>query len=196
MRTDKSVLALANLWYPTRRLLCAVLLAVCLLTFWQPSALAGRNDDRYDGNIFALYAGNGSIVPPRVDFPTSLKQQRPIVLFFYVDDSSDCKEYSSVISQLQAPYGRVANFVPIAADSIPVKGSYDKNEVGQYFKGSVPQTVLFDQAGDIRFDKTGAISYEAVDDVMREIFNLYPRSESEELRLRPVNEVNTELVAE
>jgi hypothetical protein len=27
-------------------------------------AYAGLNDDHYDGNIFALYAGNGSIVPP------------------------------------------------------------------------------------------------------------------------------------
>ncbi len=193
MRTDKSALARSP-WHPIRRVVCAVLLALSLLTLWPTSALAGRNDDRYDGNIFALYAGNGSIVPPRVDFPTSLKQQRPIILFFYVDDSSDCKEYSSVISQLQAPYGRVTNFVPIAADSIPVKDSYDKTEAGRYFKGSVPQTVIFDDSGEVRFDKTGAITYEEIDDVMREIFNLYPRSESEELRRRPVNEVNTELV--
>jgi len=195
MRTDTSAL-LRSHWHYTRRALCAVLLVLSLLTLWQPSALAARNDDRYDGNIFALYAGNGSIVPPRVDLPTSLKQQRPIVLFFYVDDSSDCKEYSSVISQLQAPYGRVANFVPIAADSIPVKDSYATTEAGYYFKGAVPQTVLFDETGNVRFDKTGEIAYEAIDDVMREIFNLYPRAESEELRLRPVNELNTELVPE
>ncbi|MEL7501824.1 MAG: thylakoid membrane photosystem I accumulation factor [Cyanobacteria bacterium J06554_6] len=184
----------AQLGHIARRAICAVLLIVALFGLWQPSALASRDDDRYDGNIFALYAGNGSIVPPRVDFPTSLKQQRPIILFFYVDDSSDCKEYSSVISQLQAPYGRVANFVPIAADSIPVKASYAKNEPGYYFEGAVPQTLVFDQSGELRFNKTGAITYEEIDDVMREIFNLYPRTESEELKRRPVNEVNTELV--
>ena len=60
----------------------------------------------------------------------------------------------------------------------------------------MPQTVLFDEAGEVRLDKTGEIAYEEVDDVMREIFNLYPRSESEELRRRPVNELNTELVPE
>ncbi|MEL6136215.1 MAG: thylakoid membrane photosystem I accumulation factor [Cyanobacteria bacterium J06628_6] len=184
----------AQLGHIARRAICAVLLIVALFGLWQPSALASRDDDRYDGNIFALYAGNGSIVPPRVDFPTSLKQQRPIILFFYVDDSSDCKEYSSVISQLQAPYGRVANFVPIAADSIPVQASYAKHETGYYFEGAVPQTLVFDQSGELRFNKTGAITYEEIDDVMREIFNLYPRTESEELKRRPVNEVNTELV--
>lgn len=174
-----------------------VLVLAVLGLVWQPQgAIAGLNDDNYDGNIFALYAGNGSIVPPRVGLAQSLKSQRPIILFFYVDDSSDSKRYSSVISQLQAPYGRAANFVPIMADSIPVKETYEPSEPGYYFKGSVPQTLVIDQTGKVRFDKTGAVKYEAVDDVMREVFDLLPRTESVELRRRPINEVNTELVPE
>ena len=157
-------------------------------------AWAGLTDDHYDGNIFALYAGNGSIVPPRVTLAQSLRQEKPALLVFYVDDSSDCKQFSSVISQLQAPYGRAANFIPIMADSIPVKGRYEPTEPGYYFTGSVPQTLVLDQSGTVRLDEAGAVSYEAIDDVMREVFDLLPRSESAELRRRPVNEVNSELV--
>ncbi|PSN12948.1 thioredoxin family protein [filamentous cyanobacterium CCT1] len=162
----------------------------------QPAALAGLTDDNYDGNIFALYAGNGSLVPPRVSLEQSLRSGKPAIVVIYVDDSSDCKKFASVISQLQAPYGRVANFIPIMADSIPVKASYEPSEPGYYFHDAVPQTLIFNAQGELVFDETGTVSYEAIDDVMREVFDLLPRSESEELRRRPINEVNTELVPE
>lgn len=175
---------------------CAIATLLLPIFCFSNQALASLTDDRYDGNIFALYAGNGAIVPPRVSLAQSLKQEKPTLLFFYVDDSSDCKEYSFVISQLQAPYGRVANFVPVMADSIPLKESFAPNEPGYYFKGSVPQTLLLDGSGQVRFDRTGALKYEVVDDVFREVFNLLPREESQELRRRPVNELNVELVPE
>ena len=169
--------------------------ALALPSFcWPGVALASLTDDNYDGNIFALYAGNGAIVPPRVNLAQSLKQEKPTLLFFYVDDSRDCKEYSFVISQLQAPYGRVANFVPVMADAIPPKDAFEPSEPGYYFKGSVPQTLVLDGSGQVRFDQTGAVSYESVDDVFREVFDLLPREESVELRRRPVNDLNVELV--
>lgn len=160
----------------------------------QPSAQAGLNDDNYDGNIFALYAGNGSLVPPKVSLEQSLKYNKPAIVVIYVDDSSDCKIFSSTISQLQAPYGRVANFIPVMADAIPVKAEYSPNEPGYYFKSAVPQTLVFDAEGKLRFNEIGNVSYEAIDDVLRDIFDLLPRTESVELRRRPVNEVNVELV--
>lgn len=161
------------------------------------TALASLNDDRYDGNIFALYAGNGAIVPPRATLAQSLKKEKPALLFFYVDDSSDCKEYSFVISQLQAPYGRAVNFVPIAADAVPLKeqSAFEPDQPGYYFnKNSVPQTLIIDGSGNVRFDRIGAVSYEDLDDVFREVFDLLPRQESETLRRRVVNELNVELV--
>ncbi|MBD2425491.1 thylakoid membrane photosystem I accumulation factor [Phormidium sp. FACHB-1136] len=160
----------------------------------QPSAQAGLMDDNYDGNIFALYAGNGSLVPPKVTLEQSLKYNKPAIAVIYVDDSSDCKLFSSTISQLQAPYGRVANFIPVMADAIPVKAEYSPNEPGYYFKNAVPQTLVFDAEGNLRFNEIGNVSYEAIDDVLREVFDLLPRTESVELRRRPVNEVNVELV--
>ncbi|NEP62735.1 MAG: thioredoxin family protein [Symploca sp. SIO2G7] len=172
-----------------------VMAALIVLNVCFPDrALASLDDDRYDGNIFALYAGNGAIVPPKVSLAQSLKQKKPTLLFFYVDDSRDCKESSFVISQLQAPYGRVANFVPVMADAIPLKEAFGANEPGYYFQGSVPQTLLLDEEGKVQFNQTGALKYETVDDVFRKIFDLLPREESQELLRRPVNELNVELV--
>ena len=46
------------------------------------SASAVLEDDRYDGDIFALYAGNGAIVPPRSTLQNSLKAGKPTVVVF------------------------------------------------------------------------------------------------------------------
>ncbi|MEM9087494.1 MAG: thylakoid membrane photosystem I accumulation factor [Cyanobacteria bacterium P01_F01_bin.53] len=186
---------LANFFRGLCLTLVGVLTTVGLTVgLWSAPALAELNNDNYDGNIFALYAGNGSIVPPRFDLAQSFKQDKPTLLFFYVDDSRDSKRFSSVISQLQAPYGREANFVPVAADSIPVQDSYEKNEAGYYFKGVVPHTVVFDGANNVVLNEVGQVPYEKIDDKLREVFDLLPRTESVELRRRSFNDVNTELV--
>lgn len=179
-----------------RRWLMIGLAIACCWLLNAPNAWAGLEDDKYDGNIFALYAGNGSLVPPKVSLAQSLQYNKPALLVFYVDDSTDCKRYASVVSQLQAPYGRAANFVPVMADSISPQTDLDATEPGYYFEGVVPQTVVFDAAGNVRLNETGFVNYEQIDDVMREVFDLLPRQESVELRRRPVNEVNSELVEE
>jgi hypothetical protein len=180
------------------RVVCGLLSLVaflsCLLLIGTPSALAGLNDDKFDGNIFALYAGNGSLVPPRVTLTESLRRERPSLLVFYLDDSRDCKQYAAVVSQLQAPYGRAANFLPINIDSLPLKSKYAPTEPGYYYQGLVPQTVLLDQKGKVVLNVTGQVPYEQVDDAFREVFDLLPRSESVELKRRAFNEFNTELV--
>ena len=175
-----------------RCLLILITLGSCILIS-MPSALAGLNDDRFDGNIFALYGGNGSIVPPRVNLADSLKAHKPALLVFFVDDSSDCKQYASTISQLQAPYGRVTNFIPVNIDSLPVNSTHTPTEPSYYYKGLVPQTVLIDQQGEVVFNEIGQVGYEKIDDVFREVFDLLPRSESTELKRRMLNEINIEI---
>lgn len=179
----------------SRCLLSFVVLLGCFLFLWTPQALAGLNDDKFDGNVFVLYGGNGSLVPARVTLAESLKRNKPALLVFYVDDSSDCKKYATVVSQLQAPYGREANFIPVDIDSLPLKSSYEPTEAGYYYKGLVPQTVLIDQKGKVVLNEIGQLAYERVDDAFREVFNLLPRTESIELRRRMVNEINTELTS-
>lgn len=181
-------------WQPYFALLLAIL--VCWLSIGSPTALAGLNDDRYEGDIFALYAGNGSLVPPRVTLKEALQRHRPILLIFYIDDSRDCKQFSPVISQLQGFYGKLADFIPLRVDALPTQASDDPMEPSHYYQGYVPQTVLLDAQGKVVLTQSGILSFEEIDDAFRQVFDLLPRSQSVELKRRPVNEINTELVRE
>lgn len=167
---------------------CAALMLIAPDNAW-----ASLQDDRFDGNIFALYAGNGSLVPPRVKLSMSIQQKKPALLLYYLDDSSDCKRFVTTYSQLQAGYGRAADFIPISADTVtPHSGS--PGDESYYYGGQVPQLVVIDQAGKVALDEVGQVAYETIDDRLREIFDLLPRDQSEPLRRRYVNEVNTEIM--
>ncbi|WP_017718325.1 thylakoid membrane photosystem I accumulation factor [Kamptonema formosum] len=170
-----------------------VVAAICLLLVLAQPAQAGINDDKFDGNIFVLYAGNGSLVPPKVTLAESLKQSKPAIVTFYLDDSSDCKQFASLVSRLQAFYGRAANIIPVNVDAIAPKSSYDRTEPGYYYEGAVPQTAIIDQSGNVVFNAKGQVPYEEIDDVLRKVFDLLPRSESVELKRRSFNEFNSEL---
>ncbi|MGB3532194.1 MAG: thylakoid membrane photosystem I accumulation factor [Microcoleaceae cyanobacterium] len=164
-----------------------------LMVIAQP-VWAGINDDRFDGNIFALYAGNGSLVPARVTLAESMARSRPALLVFFLDDSKDCKQFVDTISQLQRYYGSEADFIPVNVDTLPTTAVNNPDEVGYYYKGYVPQTVLLDQSGKVVLNEVGQVSYEAIDDTFRDVFDLLPRSESVELKRRSFNEFNSELV--
>lgn len=175
-----------------RSLLAVAIALICF--FWAITpARAAIDNDRYDGNIFVLYAGNGSLVPARSTFKEALIAPKPVILDFYIDDSRDCKRFASVVSRLQDFYGRVAVFVPINVDSIPVKDSYRSDEPGYYYEGILPQLLVFDGDKQVRFNGKGAIKYEDIDDVLREMFDLEPRSVSAELKRRSYNEFSGEL---
>jgi hypothetical protein len=176
-------------------------LVMSLILFWgiglglgAAPAWASLNDDHFDGNIFALYAGNGALVPPRLTLAQAIANQKPVVLSFFLDDCRDCKEFSFVLSQVQAYYGKATEIIPINVDSIPEQISYTPQEPGYYYKGYLPQTLILDAQGTVVFNQSGNIPFEKIDDKLREVFNLLPRSESVELRLKPVNELNSELV--
>lgn len=183
-------------------LLSLTKLAICLLIVIANfslsiyPALASINDDRYDGNIYILYGGNGSLVPPRMDLPTSLKREKPAILVFYVDDSSDCKQFSIVVTRLQEFYGRAASIIPVSVDSFVDREQYSPEEPAYYYSGVVPETVVLDQQGQVAYDGKGQVPYEEIDDALREVFDLLPRSESEVLKRRSFNEYNSGMTKE
>lgn len=157
-------------------------------------ASAGIDDDRFDGNIYVVYAGNGSLVPSRVSFDVALKRPTPTILVYYLDDSRDCKQFAIVVSRMQEFYGRAANLIPVNVDTIPVQDSYTPNETGYYYQNVVPQTVILDQQNKMIYNGKGIIPFEEVDDVLRKVFDLIPRNKSTTLQRRSFNEFNTELV--
>jgi hypothetical protein len=177
-----------------RRLVSKCLsLLICLFIVGIQPACAGINDDNYDGNMFVVYAGNGSLVPPRQTLAQSLAEHKPTVLAFYLDDSRDCKEYAIVISRIQEFYGQVTEIMPISLDTIPSKNSYEPTEPGYYYTGGVPQVVVFNQSGEVVLNKQGQVPFEEIDDRLREVFDLVPRTESAQLKRRSFNEFSSEL---
>ena len=192
--TDMITKILYKLNHKLLKIFVSSFLIICLeFLVFNSAAMASIDGDRYEGNIYILYAGNGSLVPPRIDLKESLKRGTPAILVYYVDDSSDCKQYSFVVSRLQEFYGRAANIIPVTVDSLTLNSQYTPDEPGYYYEGKVPQTVILDQEGNVVFNESGQQKYEAMDDVLREVFNLLPRSESVELKRRSFNEFNAEI---
>ncbi|MEH2249934.1 thylakoid membrane photosystem I accumulation factor [Nostoc sp.] len=171
---------------------CLLLLVSLFIISMQP-AYAGLNNDLYDGNIFVVYAGNGSLVPPRQTLAQTLAEHKPVFLAFYVDDSSDSKRYAISISRVQEFYGRVVEIMPINVDNIPPKQTYDPREPGYYYSGGVPQVVVFNKSGEVVLNKKGQVAFEEIDDEFRKIFNLLPRTETAQLKRRAFNEFSSEL---
>jgi hypothetical protein len=177
-------------WLKTLAISASILVFTCLLS---NPALAGIEDDKYDGNVFVLYAGNGSLVPAKTSLADSLKAKKPALIVFYVDDSTDCKKYSTTVSQLQGYYGKAASFIPVTVDSLALDKKYPQTEAGYYYGGTVPQTVIVDKDGKVRLNQAGVIAFEKVDDAMRDVFDLVPRKDSIALKRRSFNEFNSEL---
>ncbi len=177
-------------WLKSVAIVVTIFAFTCILS---NPALAGIDDDKYDGNVFVLYAGNGSLVPAKISLADSLKAKKPALIVFYVDDSTDCKKYSTTISQLQGYYGKAASFIPVTVDSLSLDKKYPQTEAGYYYGGTVPQTVVVDKDGKVRLNEAGIISFEKVDDAMRNVFDLLPRKDSVELKRRSFNEFNSEL---
>ncbi len=178
------------------KLVISLLVLVTSFSIWISPVSANINDDRYEGNIYILFGGNGSLVPPRMDLPTSLKREKPAILVFYVDDSSDCKQFSIEVTRLQEFYGRAASIIPVTVDSFIDKDQYTPEESAYYYSGVVPETVILDQQGKVVYDGKGQVPYEEMDDVLREVFDLLPRSESLVLKRRSFNEFNSGMAQE
>ncbi|MFN3927412.1 MAG: thylakoid membrane photosystem I accumulation factor [Pseudanabaenaceae cyanobacterium] len=143
------------------------LAVICLLLYcwFSPHwAWAGIEDDYYEGNIFVLYAGNGSLVPPKLNLKQSLQLGKPAVLVFYVDDSRDCKKFAINLNRWQARYTPQLSIIPINADSLS-----PEVEEAQYFKGLVPQTVVVDRQGQVRLNVVGANKGAQVEEALQSL---------------------------
>ena len=130
------------------------------LIFSSPyKANAARDTNSYDGNIFPIYAGNGAIVPPQTTLQESLKNERVSVLFFYLDDSSDSKAMAPVISGLDLIWKNNIDIIALTTDELQDEEESDQpNDPNFYWNGLIPQTIILDSKGEIKFNKNGMIN--------------------------------------
>ena len=131
-------------------LLAALLLVVA-------PAQAVLNDDRYDGNIYALYAGNGSLVPPENPLSDSLDQGRTAVIIYYLDESAVSKRFAPVVSELQRLWGRSIDLLPLTIDPLQGREATGPADPASYWHGSIPQVVVIGPDGKVMFDQEGQV---------------------------------------
>lgn len=174
--------------------LALVVAAVVLLL--PSSAWAGRLDNAYDGNIFSLYAGDGAMVPPRNSLADSLRRRRPTVLAFYLDDSSDCKRFAPTLSRLNGEFRTVADVIALSTDSLGPPQDASPDDPSRYWRGLVPQVVMFDRHGDVVLDRAGQVPLEDLEQSLSAASGLdLPEAMARRrTRAMEVNEINAEVV--
>lgn len=177
-------------------LLPLLLLLLLLALAWPQAALAGRLDDGYDGNIFALYAGDGALVPPRNSLKEDLQRHRPVVLAFYLDDSRDCKRFAPVLSTLGGEFGAVADVIALSSDGLGPRGEATAEDPAFYWRGMVPQVVILDKQGEVVLDQDGQVPLDVLEQSLAVATEIeLPESILQrQTRAMDVNEINSELV--
>lgn len=175
-------------------LLIALLLALVLLLPGAAPAWAGLDDDRYDGNIFALYAGNGSLVPPRSTLADALADKRVAVVVYYLDDSSVSKRFAPVVSELQRLWGNSIELIPLVTDPLQDRASEGAEDPATYWKGTIPQVVVFDRTGKVVFDASGAISTAGINAAVSRATGIPLQPGAESVTTESFNELNSEVV--
>ena len=186
---------------PDRHWLCrhwlsTLALVVVAMVLLPSSAWASRLDNTYDGNIFSLYAGDGAMVPPRNSLADSLRRHRPTVLAFYLDDSSDCKRFAPTLSRLNGEFRTVADVIALSTDSLGRPEDASPDDSSHYWRGLVPQVVIFDQNGDVVLDRAGQIPLEDLEQGLSVASGLQlPETMARrQTRAMEVNEINAEVV--
>lgn len=145
---------------------------------WVSPVFAGVGDDRFDGNIFVLYGGNGSLVPPKVTLEQSLQElNRPALLLFYVDDSSDCKRVTPLMNQVQLYYGKLVSLIPVNVDSLQ-----GDNQLGKYYGGFVPQWVLVNTGNESVYTYEGLPNPADLDQALRSVVGIETPSPMAQLK--------------
>jgi hypothetical protein len=175
-------------------LLAMVLAVVVSFSGLAAPAAAALDDDRYDGNIFALYAGNGSLVPPRSNLSQALADGRVAVVIYYLDDSSVSKRFAPVVSELQRLWGQAIELIPLVTDPLqnrPIEGPGDP---AGYWKGTIPQVVIFDQQGKVVFDASGQVDVDAINLVVSQLTGIAMAPRSGNSATMSFNELNSEVV--
>ncbi len=145
------------------QVLFAISLAVML---WVSPAEAIRDNDSYDGNIYALYAGNGSLVPPANTLEDSLKAGRTAVIVFYLDDSAVSKRFDPVVSELQRIWTRSIDLMPLSTDPLQNRDSGAASDPATYWHGTIPQVVVIAPDGQVVFDQDGQVSLQQINEAI------------------------------
>ena len=151
---------------------------------------SARDTDSYDGNIYPIYAGNGSLVPPQSTLSESLKNERTSVLVFYLDDSSASKQFAPVVSGIKLLWSSSIDLIPLSIDELDNDDYKTFKDPGYYWHGKIPQTVIIDGKGNVLLDEEGQVSFDQINDAITKGTGL--KKPDFDLEVKSFNEYNSE----
>ena len=164
-------------------------LFILILLYVNP-VYSARDTNSYDGNIFPIYAGNGSLVPPPSTLSESLKNQRTSVLVFYLDDSSTSKEFAPVVSGIKLLWSSSIDLIPLSIDELDNDDKKTSKDPGFYWHGKIPQVVILDGKGNVLLDKEGQVSFDEINNAITKGTGL--EKPDFDLTVKSFNEYNSE----
>ena len=154
-------------------------------------AQAELGTDSYDGNIYALYAGNGSLVPPASNLADAFAASKTSILVYYLDDSAASKIYAPVVSELQRLWGKEVELIPLSTDPLQGRNPLDVTDPATYWHGHIPQVVVLNSKGCILLDAEGFVPLKTINEAVSQATGLPAPLEATEIL--SFNEVNTEV---
>ena len=151
---------------------------------------SARDTNSYDGNIYPIYAGNGSLVPPQSTLSESLKNERTSILVFYLDDSATSKQFAPVVSGIKLLWSSSVDLIPLSIDEIDNNKIKTIKDPGYYWHGKIPQLVILDGKGNILLDKEGQVSFDEINNAITKGTGL--KKPDFDLTVKSFNEYNSE----
>ncbi len=171
-------------------LIASLISLIILIIISVQSVSAARDTNSFDGNIFPIYAGNGSLVPPASTISESIKNNRTSVVFYYLDDSSSSKIYAPVISGLKLLWTNSIDIIPLTTDEIQGIDTDDKTNPAYYWKGNIPQIVVINGDGEVLLNEEGQIPIETINTAISKGSGLKPPDFN--ISIKSFNEYNSD----
>jgi len=185
-----------SLWTRLAAWLTTTALGLALMLGQAGLAQAALTTNSYDGNIYALYAGNGSLVPPRSTLEQAFNAHRVAVVVYYLDDASASKRFAPSVSELQRLWGNSVELIPLAVDPLQNRPDQGLNDPAHYWHGRIPQVVVFDPDGQVLFDAEGQVSLAAINGAVSAATGIAIPDEFKTSTLVSINELNAEVVSQ
>jgi len=157
-------------------------------------AAASLTNNTYDGNIYALYAGNGSLVPPRSSLEQALAEHRPAVMVYYLDDDTSSKQFAPAVSELQRLWGNSIELIPLVTDPLQDRPDQGPSDPAHYWHGHIPQVVVFSPEGQVLLDQDGQVPLDTINDAISEATGITIPEEFRRSSTVSINELNAEVV--
>ena len=97
-------------------------------------------------------------------------------------------------SELQRQWGNSIELIPLVTDPLQDRKAEGADDPATYWKGTIPQVIVFDRGGKVVFDASGAVSSDAINAAVSRATGIPLAAGAPSLTTESFNELNAEVV--